>query len=355
MFFIGVGLPFNRARAEGATEVWGQLDDHFATRYDQRGPGFAVVAERRGEIVWQAGYGLSDCQTGKKIDGKTLFYIASLSKAFTGLAIAQLAERGKLEVKTSIRHYEPLMPVYADTITVKHLLHHTGGLPHYEDLTEDDNLDMAEVVNLIGQTRKPLFVAGKKFDYSNSGYLVLARVIEAASGQDYPTYLQQHIFQPLGMKQSSSLPDRVVQVAGLAKTYDSEAKNTCAEVPFGDVGIDYLYGDGGVITSADDMIRWGRVILKQNALVRAQTWREIMTSGRLNDGSLTDYGYGWELSDGDLGKEITHSGSWAGWNSYMTVLPEQEFILVLLSNDQSFDGEEIEAKVMKTLQIIVRN
>jgi len=170
-------------------------------------PGAAVMVIRDGKIVHQKGYGLANVEAKTPIDEHTMFDLASVSKQFTAMAIMILAERGKLSYDDPLTKFFPELLAYAAKITVRHLLNHTSGLPDYMgEYQKVGNPDFEptarEVIGILARIDEPLFAPGEKWQYSNSGYVVLAQVAEKASGVAFPAFVKTNIFDPLGMSSS---------------------------------------------------------------------------------------------------------------------------------------------------------
>src|ERR1700747_237149 len=222
-------------------------------------PGFAVLVKKDGKIVFAKGYGVRDLRTTTAIDAQTNFRLASFTKQFTAMAMMLLVQDGKLRYDESLTEIFPEFPAYGKTITVRHLLNHTSGLLDYEDLmakqygtTPDDQIPQihdAGVLALLEKATTTNFPAGTKWQYSNSGYCVLAMVVEKVSGKPFGQFLEERIFAPLHMtgtlayeKGKSEVPHRsyghTPDGNGFRETDQSSTSATL--------------GDGGGYTSTTD-------------------------------------------------------------------------------------------------------
>ena len=192
-------------------------------------PGAAVVVIKDGRAVFQRGYGVTDLRTLHRIDEHTNFRLASVTKQFTAMAVMLLVQDGKLRYDESLTEIFPEFPAYGKTITVRHLLNHTSGLLDYEDLmakqygnTPDDQIPQihdAGVLTLLEKATTTNFPAGTRWQYSNSGYCVLAMVVEKVSGQPFGQFLHDRIFAPLQMKNTVAYVERRASPpAGRART-----------------------------------------------------------------------------------------------------------------------------------------
>src|SRR6476661_4178332 len=202
-------LPFCRAEGPVPEE---QIDQIFAGLKSDGGPGGAVLVVKDGQVVFKHGYGVIDLRSRRKIDGHTNFRLASCTKQFTAMAVMLLARDGKLRYQDRLTDIFPDFPEYGKSITIRNLLNHTSGLLDYEDLmakpaagTPPEQIPQikdAGVLALLKQQTTTKFPPGTHWDYSNSGYAVLAMVAEKISGQPFGEFLHDRIFTPLGMKQT---------------------------------------------------------------------------------------------------------------------------------------------------------
>jgi CubicO group peptidase (beta-lactamase class C family) len=176
--------------------------------------------------------------------------LASLSKPFTALAIKMLAEQGRLSYDDPIARYFPELPEALGAATVRQLLNHTSGIPDYSsDLNaERPGMTPRDVLNLLRNVKSPVFPPGEKYEYSNTGYVLLGLIAEKVSGKPFLTYLQEKIFDPLGMKTTFALPRGRVTPANVANGYDDFGKLSNAN--------SYLGGDGGLYSTIDDLYRF---------------------------------------------------------------------------------------------------
>src|SRR5580658_10768019 len=186
-----------------------QIDSVFASLKSATAPGAAALVVHHGRVVFRRGYGVTDLRTLHKINEHTDFRLASFTKQFTAACIMLLARDGKLSYDDHLTHFFPEFPAYGNSITVRNLLNHTSGLEDYEDLltqqypgTPPEKIPQildAGVLKLLEQQTTVKFPAGTKWEYSNSGYAVLAMIVEKVSGKPFGEFLQERIFTPLKM------------------------------------------------------------------------------------------------------------------------------------------------------------
>lgn len=334
-----------------------KIDKFLAKTVKENEPGLAILVTKDSRVVYRKGYGLANLENETPVKGDTIFYTASVSKQFTAMAIMMLAEAGKLSYDDPLTKFFPKFPDYAKKITVKHLLYHTSGLPDYIEVFKDkENLTDSvavtkKAIEVLAKQKEPDFEAGTKHEYSNSGYLVLAGIVEQVSGQDFPTFVKEKIFKALEMKDSfvvmtsKDLPEK------LARGYKLKNSNY-KDVEFGKNSLDLCYGDGGILTNVQDMYKWDQA-LYTDKLVKADTLKLAFSPGTLDNGEKIDYsdgwgyGFGWAIGD-IVGQElITHSGSWYGWATIIARVPSKNLSVVIFANTDEIDVSDISLKVAK--------
>lgn len=330
-----------------------QLKRTLADLDEERQFSGTVLVADQGKIVFESSVGYSDFREEKRFDENASFRLASVSKQFTAMGIMLLKQDGKLDYDDDIRKHIPEIPYQG--ITVRHLLHHTGGIPDYMSLfakhwdreTGFKNRKLAfnkDIVALIAEHKpKRLFAPGEKFAYSNTGYALLGYIIEKASGMSAREFLAERIFQPLEMEHSqvfspernSGLPH---QVYGF--TYSKRKSK-----PFIENDYHYLngaFGDGGIYASARDLLKWDQALYGDKLVTQALI-AEAFASGTLNDGSSTGYGFGWgivEQSDDTVA--VSHSGGWVGFRTFIYRDLRHKTVSIVLCNSASQLGKVLE-------------
>jgi CubicO group peptidase (beta-lactamase class C family) len=291
----------------------------------QRGQfsGSVLVAED-GRIIYQRGFGQADSKRGIVFSPQTPTYLASLTKQFTAMGIMMLAEQHKLSYNDPLSKYFPEFPSYAQKITIRHLLNHTAGIADYVGLgLERPGLTNKDVFDVLMRQDSPRFAPGEKWEYSNSGYILLGLIVEKVSGQPYRLFLKRHIFAPLGMNHTFVYDKSTPDVTARARGYNR----------FGDDS-DYdllTYGEGGIYSTVTDMFKWDQA-LQTEKLVKRSTLDEAFTCGKLNDGSLTNYGFGWAISEVNGEPIQSHGGRYGGFNTYIKRFPNERATIIFLTN-----------------------
>ena len=320
--------------------------------------GNVLIAEK-GKIIYERSFGFADFKTGKKISQHTVFELASVSKQFTAMGIVLLEKQGKLKYEDEIALYIPELSSYKG-ITIQHLLRHTSGLPDYMDLCEVhwDKSKIAvnqDIINLFQQLKpKAIFAPNEKWEYSNTGYLLLATIIERVSKTSFADFLKKNIFNPLKMKTSLVYRSRYQPqlIKNYAKGYilDS-AKGKILPDEMGKAYythyLDGIVGDGMVNSTLEDLLKWDRA-LYTDQLVNAEDKKKIFSSAKTNTGTDTGYGYGWALEDDKIyGKIASHSGGWAGYITYIERHLDQDKTIIMLQN-----YDEVEIPLKNTRRIL---
>lgn len=285
----------------------------------------AILVAKGDTILLDKGYGLANREWNIPNDGETRFRLGSLTKQFTGAAILLLQERGKVSLDAPVKTYLPDAPAAWDAITVRHLLGHTSGIPNFTSFPDYGETKGRPVTSaeLIARFRdKPLdFVPGEKWNYSNSGYAVLAAIIEKASGQSYADFVTGNLFAPLGMKESgydkaaTILPHRA---SGYVSTSD------------GVVNSDYIdmsipSGAGGLYSTTHDLLKWQQG-LYGGRLLRPESLAAFTTPG------LRDYALGIGVETKDGKRTWSHSGGIDGFNTYLAYDPDTKISVAVLAN-----------------------
>lgn len=297
------------------------LDGAVQSQMSKHGlPGVALAVIAGEQVVYLKGYGTAG---GRAMTPQTQMFIGSQSKSFTAVAIAQLDEQGKLDLKAPVQAYLPDFKVADEQasarITVNHLLHHTSGLSEsgYSVLLPD-NATCQDAVSSLAQAHLTAPV-GQKFQYFNLGYDVLTCIIERVTGQRYADYLQQNVLDPLGMSHTTADP---AQIENLSSGY---TRLFGFAVPMKQPVRDFEIGAGYIVSTAEDMARYA-LAMKNNAagLVQPATAQAIFTPG------LGAYGMGWHIVDG--GAKIFHGGANETFHTEVNLYPKRDRAFVLLVN-----------------------
>ena len=294
----------------------------------QRVPGMAVAVIRGREVIKSQGYGLANVEHNVAVTPQTIFQSGSLGKQFTATAIMLQVQDGKLSLTDPLTKFFP-GPDSWRTITVRHLLSHTSGIPDYNDGQLDYRKDYTEDELVKFAATLPLdFTPGAEWKYSNTGYILLGAIVRKVSGSFYGDVLRERVFTPLGMSTARVISEADI-VANRAAGYRLErlelrnqewvspAMNTTA--------------DGSLYLSLQDLIAWDRG-LRSGAILTADSWRQIFTPVTLNSGRTHPYGFGFEV-DRIAGQDIQrHGGAWQGFKSYIARYRGDDVTIIALAN-----------------------
>ncbi len=319
--------------------------DSLLAAYDStHAPGASVVVIKDGKVILKKGYGYEHLETGRRVIPSTNFRLASMTKQFTAMCIMMLREQGKLAYADPLSRFFPEFPAYGKAITVRHLLTHTSGLIDYESLIPDSQtvqINDRGVLSLLLRTDSTYFPPGTKYLYSNTGYAMLALIVEQASGESFAAYLQKHIFHPLGMNSTLAYERGISEVPERAYGYT----RTDSGFVFADQSVtSAVLGDGGIYSNADDMVLWDRS-LYTHALVSLTSLEEAFTDAALTDGTPIDYGYGWHTETFLGMKHPFHTGSTRGFRNAILRFPSKKFTVFILTNRNEGDPIVIAKKI----------
>lgn len=305
--------------------------------------------------MFRRGYGVTDLRTLHPIDDRTNFRLASFTKQFTAAAIMLLVHDGRLHYDDHLTDIFPDFPAYGKSITIRNLLNHTSGLDDYEDLlmkqypgTPPEKIPQihdAGVLKLLEQQTSTRFPAGSKWEYSNSGYAVLAMIVEKASGKPFGQFLQQRIFTPLAMtntlayeKGKNEVPRRAYGHSKKGDGWQETDQSPTSAV----------LGDGGIYTSLDDLAKWDRALRQHTLLSEAEmqpALTPVQLSGPTKAPEGVSYGFGWFLDPYQGHRRMFHDGETIGFRTTIQRFPDDALTVIVLANRTDIDPEALALKV----------
>jgi CubicO group peptidase (beta-lactamase class C family) len=317
--------------------------DDFVERYIQKKqiPGLALLVVQDGKIVRAQGYGMANLEHSVPVKPQTVFQSGSVGKQFTATAVMMLAEEGKLSVDDPISKYLDV-PDSWKAITIRHLLSHTSGLGDYpEDFDLQKDHTEEEVFAMV--RRQPLgFAAGDKWTYSNLGYITLGVLIRKVSGKFYGDFLQERVFQPLGMKSTRIITeaDLVPHRAAGYRLEKGVIKNQEWVAPMVNTT-----ADGSLYFTIEDLAKWDAA-LNTETLLKKASLEMMWTPVTLNSGKKTTYGFGWGIQKTREGKRlIEHGGAWQGFSTHISRYPDDGITVVALCNMQGASPDYVVHRV----------
>lgn len=324
---ISVGSDASEADRIAAVDHW------LTEQFEQHKFNGGVLLVRDGQVLLSKTCGFTDHTATQRLDDHTAFRLASVSKQFTAAGILRLAQMGSISLDDSVAmHLEGFI---SDQVTIRHLLNQTSGIPDiYEEVAEQRRdefgrvLTISNVVELVKEHGELEREPGDAMEYSNTNYVLLAGIIESVSGESFERFMQDELFKPLGMNDT--------RVWNLLSTDRSPNQSYGFDQIDGDrtpvrtTWIDGVSGDGAVFCSLHDLVIWDR-FWDGNPLVSDDLLEQAFERPKLNDGTSSDYGFGWVVE----GKRHWHNGAWLAANTYIVRYPESHCCLVVLDNSSN--------------------
>jgi CubicO group peptidase (beta-lactamase class C family) len=312
-----------------------QIDTLFKNKVKHTGFNGCVLVAQYGQIIYKKAFGYADLKSKDSLSYNSAFQLASASKTLTAAAVLLLKDRGQINLSDPVQKFFPNFPY--EGVTVQMLLTHRSGLGNYiyfcepycdkPDEYKAGCFDNKAVLDII-ETYKPEVYAkpGKKFEYCNTNYALLALIVEKVSGMSFPEFMDSNIFKPLGMKDtwvntlhSSDKRNKTSGYNGLGK-------------PEADTYADDVLGDKGIYSTVEDMFKWDQALYSEK-LLKKETIEEAFKGYSNEHKGKRNYGYGWRtIDDGKNPKIIYHNGWWHGYNSLFLRRPSDRATIIVLSN-----------------------
>jgi len=351
IFFVVLALGLD-VNAQINPEEQAKIDSIFS-QWDHPGsPGAAVGIVRDGALVYSKGYGMANLDYDIPLSVTSKFYIASMAKQFTAACIALLALEGKIDLDDEVHAYIPELPSYGEMITIRNLVHHTSGLRDYLELmylsgrSFEDYFTINDGIQLLRRQSDVNFSPGEKHLYSNSGYILLAEIVNRVSGMTIREYADRNIFKPLGMNDtffnddhSQIIKNRVVSYRKESDTFKRYVQNFDA------------LGDGNLITTIKDLYLWDQNFYRPK--VGGAKFLDLMlTKGRLNNGDTIDYAFGLVHDTYKGLPTLSHGGAFLGFRTQFIRFPEQRFSVIVLA---SVSGSNPTGKAYQIADILLKD
>jgi CubicO group peptidase (beta-lactamase class C family) len=303
-------------------------------------PGASVMVIQDGRILLTKAYGMAVLEERIPATPATNYRLGSVTKQFTAMSILILKERGELSLENTLSDFFPKFPAYGKTITVRQLLHHTSGLIAYEDVmpeTTTVQVHDRDVLAMMKTQDSTYFPPGTEYRYSNTGYSLLAQIVERVSEIPFAGFLDENIFRPLGMNATVAYEKGISTVARRAYGY---TRRDSTKPPGFDrtdqSSTSAVLGDGGIYSSVEDLFKWDQALFTDK-LISAKTLNEAFTPDVLPDGKNTGYGFGWRIDEYRGLRRIHHGGSTMGFRIEILRFPEKRFSVILLVNRSDAD------------------
>ncbi len=307
------------------------MDAFLRANFPDTEPGASVIVVKDGKVLFRRAYGLADVELKVRSDPSMVYCIGSLTKQFTAVAILKLVSEGKISLSEDFRAYLPDYPKVGPRVTIEQLLNQTSGVKNFVELstwrqTMQKELDLDRLIDFFKAF--PLdFMPGDAWHYSNSNYVLLGAVIERVSGLRYGDFMRTKLFLPLGMKHTVYAEGGEI-VQGSMRGY---ARRLGRLVDAQYVSTTQLYSAAGVRSSVDDLALWN-TSLESGKVIPLTLMNKAWTSGRLNDGTATGYGFGWAIWQWQNRKVVGHDGNIFGFLSSMVRVPSDNLFVAVLAN-----------------------
>ncbi len=320
-----------------------------ASMHKQRIPGIALAVARAGHIVHSQGFGYRSIPYRAAPDQETIYSIASISKQFTAAVIMRLIENGRLSLDERVNRFFPALP-YGPSITIRHLLQHTSGIPGF---TEVPNFDRHcytattpdDIITTIVD-REPAFQPGDEWQYSNTNYVMLGRLLELIEDASYADILQRELFAPLELTNTGVDDVRRIR-ENAADPYTSYALGEFEYAQEWDPS--WEYGGGGLYSTCTDLVRWNTA-LRRGRVVKPESFALMSTPAVLNSGATVAYGFGLAVNDIGGIREARHGGGLPGFSLQNVTYPDLDIDIVVLMN---YDGLSINYSIIRPILAVL--
>jgi len=322
------------------------IENLLFTYYDELGFNGSVLVVENNNIIYENTFGFANFESKEPLDAQSTFYIASLTKQFTAAAIIKLSEQSKLSLEDPLTKYLPRMPKFYDRVKIHHLLTHTAGIPDYFNLgIVRPGLTNQNVYQALLSQKSLEYSPGSKFSYSNSGYVLLAMIVEIASSSTINDYFLHQFFQPLQMKNSF--------VQTLSTKNESKVIGYTSKLKVDDYDL-LTVGDGGIYTTARDLFIWEQA-LNTGKIISKESLEKVYSPLVLTNGRTRKYGYGWEVGSNTQGKLVYHTGGLAGFRTYIERQITSNNAIIILTNNSFLNVLDLRNTLVKILDGRVDN
>ncbi len=316
------------------------------------GPGGSVCVISGDSVAFEYSFGLREAGEPNPIIPASNFRLASMTKQFTAMCILMLRDKGALSLDQPLTDFFPHFASVGRSITVHQLLCHTSGVVAYEDVMPDTTsvpvLD-EDVLRLVQHIDSTYFPPGSAYRYSNTGYALLALIVERTSGKRFADFLRDEIFTPVRMSGSVAFEKGISEVSERVYGHSPADSGTGAYVLTDQSMTSSVLGDGGIYSSVRDLARW-HWALERPAFVRSETVREAMTVHATSADGSTQYGYGWRIEEMDRDTAYHHTGSTRGFRNAFFRVPSKRLAVIVLMNRDDAPAEAIARELLESVR-----
>lgn len=326
-----------QAAPRPATDAAARVDSIFARWNTRTTPGCAVGVSRDGRPVLERAYGMADLEHDVTATPATIYEAGSVSKQFTAAAVILLAQQGKLSLDDDVRKHVPEVPDYGTKISLRHLLNHTSGLRDWGSVAGIAGMPRGRraythdhVLDIVSRQTSLNYAPGTTYSYTNTGYNLLAIIVDRVSGMPFAEFTRTQLFEPLGMRRTSWRDDFTRIVEDRAIAYDVRFDGgTSTDMPFENV-----HGNGGLLTTVGDLLIWTEN-LETGRVGGPELIREMHQQAVHNNGRRHAYASGLRVATYNGVREVSHTGTTAGYRAFLARYPDQRVGVALLCNNGS--------------------
>lgn len=324
------GILLLLGQCQNPNPKFGEIDDLFSKWNNKNSPGCAVLVYQDGKVIYDKAFGMADISDSLPIQSTTQFHVASITKQFTGMAIAILEEKGLINADEEVVEYIPELPKYGKSITIRHLLNHTSGIPEYQYLEDLAGIDGHQGIShetffdLLHSKDNLNNNPGERYIYSNSNYVLLALIVERVANMNFSEFVKKEIFAPLKMNDSEFI--NTVDFREQKRTARGYNQNYQIDEP--SINLNTITGDGGIITNIENLGLWTKGLINRE-LPSSESLMQTPVSGHYNYGLQYFHHYGLPT--------ISHGGVHFGFRSNILIFPEQDFFVIILGNIDNRD------------------
>src|SRR5688572_20528883 len=329
--FVAAGSAA-QAQAMPRQDTLARVDSIFS-RFTTTTPGCAVGVSRHGRTVLAKASGMANLEYDVPLTTESIIEAGSVAKQFTAAAILLLAQQGKLSIDDPVRKHIPELPDYGAPLTIRHMINHTSGLRDWGVVAAVEGWPRGSrvhthdhVLDIVTRQRSLNFRPGSEYLYSNTGYNLLAIIVQRVSGRSFADFTRTEIFEPLGMTRTSWRDDYTRIVKGRATAYSPTRGGFRLNMPFENV-----HGNGGLLTTVEDLLRWS-TNFDRGQVGGPALLREQVRPGRLTSGREIEYAAGLSVSRYRGVAEVSHSGATAGYRAFLSRYPEHGLAIAVLCN-----------------------
>jgi CubicO group peptidase (beta-lactamase class C family) len=326
--------------------------DKMFERFKPANPGCQVAISRNGQVIFSKAWGMADLEHAVPLTTESIIEAGSVSKQFTAAAILLLEQQGKLSLNDDVRKHLPEMPDYGTPVTLRHMMQHTSGLKDWGSVASiagwprsTKTYNNNDALYITSRQKTLNNVPGAEYIYSNSNYNLFAVIVERVSGLSLAEFTRKNIFEPAGMKHTEWRDNYKKLVPGRAFAYSRNGSTYYTEMPN-----EYVYGNGGLLTTAEDLLSWNNYYLNGKLGSPSLLSRQL-ESAPFNNGNANHYGAGLQIDSARGRKLITHSGATAGYRANLDFFPDLGLSIAILCNSTDVDQGPNPANELRNLLV----